>query len=46
MSALLTGPPQHLALGIEAGADAAVAVGGATLTRLPVLQEDVGRAEG
>lgn len=38
--------PQHLALCVEAGADTAVAVGGAFLTGLAVLQEHVGGAVG
>lgn len=42
----LTGPPQHLALGVHVGADASVAVRGAVLAELAVLQEDVGGAVG
>ena len=38
----LTRSPQHLALCVEAGADTAVAVGGAFLAGLAILQEHVG----
>lgn len=42
----LTGSPQHLALAVHAGTDSSVAVGGAILTRLSVLQEDIGGTVG
>lgn len=40
------GSPQHLALGVHVGADSSVAVGGAVLAGLSVLQEDIGGAVG
>ncbi len=40
----LTGPPQHLALCVQAGTHSSVAEGGFVLAGFSVLQEDVGGA--